>query len=1073
MASLDEISGSDAGGADLVQVRLLGSVDVTVGGVARPVSGLRRKGVLAVLGLAAGEVVSADRLIDIVWGDDAPATVANALQSNVSYLRGVLGSRSAIVAREQGYLLDLGPEATDLRVAERLIRQSRQAPDPAAGAACLREALALWRGEPLADVAGLPWLRAQAQRLADLRLQAVHGLVEARLALGEHAQLLPELERLSQQHPFDEHLHGQLMIALYRSGRQADALMAYRRLREQLGEELGIDPGPRLRELEAAILRQDDALRPRPVATRPSAAATAGERQDAGATAGERPGAGATAGGPPAPAQLPGTADGFVGRDAQLAQLDSVLGSVLDSALDSGLGAASPSGGAPGLTIAVIGGTAGVGKTSLAVHWAHRARHHFPGGQLYLNLRGYATSPPVEPVQALAQFLRALGVAAERVPLDVDEAAAMYRTLLADRRMLIVLDNAASPDQVRPLLPGGRGCLVLVTSRDRLGGLVASDGARPLALDVLGGGEAHALLTEVLGERRAGAEPHAVAELARVCGFLPLALRIAAANLVLRPGIAVAAYVAELREGNRLAALQVDGDENAAVRTAFDRSYGALKPDERRVFRLLGLVPGPDVDTAAVAALTAAREWQGAPERPFPLTSRWAGSVLARLVGRHLVTEVAPGRFTLHDLLRLYARSLADAEDGPPETAAAMDRLCAHYLDATDAAAGLLYRETLRWPVPRATPGERPFADHTQALRWLDTERANLVALVRHTAEHGPRPAAWRLADNLRGYFYLRRHVGDWLTVAGDGLRAARGQPGPQAAARLSLGSAHNSLGDSAAALEDYTEALALAERAGWSDGQAAALNNLGTVYSQTGRHRQAAQRFEQAAAAHERAGRLVGQAISLDNLGIVRRELGEPGTAAALHERAIELHRRTGFPLGHATALTNLAAACCELGRLDDALWHFTQALALHRQTGNRDRETISLYGMADVHRSAGRLAEAVRPAREALDLAKEIGDRRTEASAAMSLAAVEAAIGEHRSALDRYRHALHLAEQTDSRYLRARALAGVAAAELRLGNPAEAEAAAAQALDLSRDNGYHPIEAEVSATLAALPGP
>ena len=1023
----------------------------------RPVAGLRRKAVLAVLGLSAGEVVSTDRLIDVVWGDKAPATAANALQSNVSYLRSVLGSRTAIAARAHGYVLDIGAEATDLQVAERLIREGKESIDPSRSASYLRAALALWRGQPLVDVAGLTWLDGQAERIGNLRIEAVQALVDARLAFGEHAQLLPELERLTRQHPFHEHIHAQLMLALYRSGRQADALTTYRRLRGSLSEELGIDPSPHLRDLEAAILRQDNALQP---------------RRSASVTLRAEPGLAPEV----VPAQLPATVDGFVGRNAQLDQLDAFLAAALgDLALGNvaqggdgapggdgaqGRDGAQGGGGAPTLIIAAIGGTAGVGKTSLAVHWAHRVRDRFPDGQLYLNLRGYATSPPMEPGQALAQFLRALGVPAERVPLDVDEAAAMYRTLLADRRMLIVLDNAAGPEQVRPLLPGSPRCLVLVTSRDRLGGLVASDGARPLALDVLDAGEARALLAGILGETRVGSQPRAVAELAQICGFLPLALRIAAANLVMRPPVGVAQYVAELRQGNRLAALQVEGDESSAVRTAFDLSYAALKPDERRMFRLLGLVPGPDVDTVAAAALA-------------DTSAEQARRMLGRLVGRHLVIELAPGRFTLHDLLRLYARSLADAEDGPRETASATDRLCACYLDATEAAADLLYPETIRLPARPPPPGRRPappLADHMQALEWLDTERANLVALVHEAAEHGPRPAAWQLADNLRGYFYLRRHAADHLAVATDALRAAQGEPGPQAAAHLNLGAAHSARGDYRPAIAEYTAALALAEQAGWLEGQAGALNNLGTVHSQMGRHRQAADGFTRAATIHKRAGRLIGQASCLDNLGIVRRELGELDAAAALHRRAIALHRETGFALGHATALTNLAAVCHDLGLLDESLRHYTEAHALHRQTGNRDREAICLYGIADVHRSAGRHEEAAGPAQEALALAQEIADRRTEAMAAMSLAAIDGDLGRHRSALDRHRHALHLAERTDSRYIRARALVGVAAAELGLGHADDALGAVQEALDLIRGNEYRKLEVDALTTLAEI---
>jgi tetratricopeptide (TPR) repeat protein len=748
-----------------------------------------------------------------------------------------------------------------------------------------------------------------------------------------------------------------------------------------------------------------------------------------------------------APAQLPATAGWFVGRDAELDQLDMLL-------------AAASNGGVQTLVIAAIGGTAGVGKTSLAVHWSRRVLDRFPDGQLHVNLRGHATSPPVRPEQALARFLRALGVPAEEVPLDVDEAAAMYRTLLADRRMLILLDDAASAEQVRALLPGSPHCLVLVTSRDRLGGLIACDGARLLDLDVLAPGDAHALLAGILGRRRADAESGALAELAGLCGFLPLALRIVAANLVLRPHASVAGYVAELREGNRLTELGIDGDERSTARAAFDLSYASLEFDERRTFRLLGLLPGPDVDVLAAASLT-----DTSPEK--------VRRALGRLVDRHLVNEPASGRFALHDLLRLYARSLADAEDGPHETASAIGRLCAFYLSSTAAAARLLYAWTTRLPAQPYPPGHwpaPPFADHAGALKWMDTERANIVALVHQTAEHGPQAAAWQLADNLRGYFYLRRDAGDWLAVATAALRAAEGHPGPQAAAHLSLGVAHATKGNYDAAIANYTTALTLADPAGWLEGQATALNNLGTVYSQTGRHRQAAERFAQTVAVHQRAGNVVGQAVSLDNLGIVCRELGELECAAELHTRAIALYEQTGDPIGHAAAVDNLAAVYHDRGQLDQAFQHYTQAYTLHQQTGDRDRQAICLYGMAEVLCSAGRHDEVPGLAREALDIAREIGDHRTEANATMVLASVDARAGRYRSALDQYRHALHLAVEPGSRYLRARALLGVAHAGLGLEQVNKSLATVREALTLIQDNGYRALEVDCLITLAEI---
>src|SRR5690242_18657621 len=416
----------------VMRVRLLGPVDVMDGGEMLPVSGLRRKAVLATLALHAGQVVGTGRLVDAVWGETAPAAL-NTLQSHVSYLRTVLG-KAAIVARAPGYLLDLGDDGTDVLLAERLLRQDAQSADPGRRAADLREALALWRGRPLADLAGLAWLEQQAERLDLLREQVRHALSEARLAAGEHRQLVPELEQMSADHPLDEHVHAQLMTALYRSGRQADALAVYQRLRSTLAEELGLEPSLALRDLETAILRQDTVL-------------------DASA-----PAASLRAAAPlppvPVPAQLPPPVAAFVGRGAELARLDAILDGQEPYE-------------AAAVTISVITGTAGVGKTALAVHWAHRIAARFPGGQLYVDLRGFdSAGPPLDPVQALRGFFEAFGVPPERIPASLEDQVALYRSLLAGQRMLVVLDNARDAGQVRPLLPGSPGCLAIVTSRN-------------------------------------------------------------------------------------------------------------------------------------------------------------------------------------------------------------------------------------------------------------------------------------------------------------------------------------------------------------------------------------------------------------------------------------------------------------------------------------------------------------------------------------------------------------------------------------------------------------------------------
>jgi DNA-binding SARP family transcriptional activator len=616
-----------------MQVRLLGPVDVVVDGRPRPVRGLRRQAVLATLALHSGEVVSTGKLADVVWGKTAPPTAANTLQSHVSFLRTVLGSRAAILARPPGYVLDLGDDHTDVQLAEQFLRQGTQSADPARGARLLQDALALWRGQPLADVVGLEWLEEQAERLDLLGVRVRRALLTARLAAGEHAQLVPDLEQMAADHPLDEQIHAELMLALYRSGRQADALAAYQRLRRTLGEELGIDPGQPLRDLEVAILRQDqalDALVPVSPTARPAV---------------------------PVPAQLPSAVPAFVGRDAELAGLDALLRATVQA---TAAGTAT-------LVIAALSGTAGVGKTALAVHWAHRAAAQFPDGQLYVNLRGFDPGGAVEPSEALRGFLDALGVPAARIPESLPAQAGLYRSLLAGKRVLVVLDNAKDAGQARPLLPGSPGCLAIVTSRNQLTGLVATDGAYALTLDLLDSADARRLLACRLGSRRVAREPDAVDEIIASCARLPLALTIAAARAAASPGFPLAVLATDLRKATGVLDPLDGGDPATDVRAVFSWSYDALTTDAARLFRLLGLHPGPDIALPAAASLAATP-----PER--------AHALLAELTRAHLLAEHAPGRYGFHDLLRAYATELARTHDSQNVLSAAAHRVLDHYL---------------------------------------------------------------------------------------------------------------------------------------------------------------------------------------------------------------------------------------------------------------------------------------------------------------------------------------------------------------------------------------------------------
>jgi tetratricopeptide (TPR) repeat protein/DNA-binding XRE family transcriptional regulator len=754
--------------------------------------------------------------------------------------------------------------------------------------------------------------------------------------------------------------------------------------------------------------------------------------------------------GPQPPRLLPAVVADFTGRHQQVAALLALL------ERDGGPRGAA---GLPNATaIAVISGSAGVGKTALAVHTAHLLGERFPDGHLFVNLRGYDPAGPLEPARALAGLLYGLGVALEQIPVEVEAAAGQYRTLLADRRVLVLLDNARSAEQVRPLLPASPGSLVLVTSRDRLTGLAARDGARRLALGVLAPAEAAELLARLLGPDRVQAEPDTTAELARACAFLPLALRIAAANLADQPG-RIAEYTRELRAGNRLTLLAVDGDHDSAVKAAFDLSYQGLAPDARRLFRLLGLLPGQDVTAEAAAALA-----NLAPEH--------ARVLLGRLAAAHLVDEHAPSRFSFHDLLREYAADRARQTDSESDRVAAVRRLLGWYLGTTNAAARLAYPDKVRHPAPAGEhrPPMAPFSADTQALAWLDAERPNLMAAIQHAGAHGPPETAWLLADALRGYFLLRRYDIDWLAAARTGLAAAGDdQPAAQATMRLSLADRHWLVGEYAAATKQFTSALGLARRAGAVELQGGILSNLGHMHCLIGRPEEAAQHLTAAAVLNRQASGGV-RAPTLGNLGILNAKLGRLEQAVDYQIQALAAYHEVGSWTGEAITRWNFATTLRELGRLDDAREQLCQALVLFRRSGNRYGEALSLSGLAAVRCEAGRYAEALDLARAALALARDIHDRDSEALASNTLAAIQRGLGDPQAALGHSRDALRLAREVGVRHPEVVALLGLAAAHRHLGQLQRTRARTEQALAQARRTGYRILEGQALAILADL---
>jgi DNA-binding SARP family transcriptional activator/tetratricopeptide (TPR) repeat protein len=1006
---------------------LLGPVRALSEGRPVDLGSRKQRLVLAVLLLDANRFVATSRLVRACWPDEPPPTARRIIHTHVSRLRSILTAAGAqrygvsLVRHGSGYVLTCDPTRIDAHRFRGLVNRARADTSDEQKTALLGQALDLWQGSPLADAAPEATRHWLCPGLEETRLTAIADRLDARLRLGQHVTLIDELVGYAAEHPLQQRIVGQLMLALYRAGRAVDALEVYQQHRRRLVDEFGVDPCADLRQLELAILRADPALD----LPQPAAVPRASEELDPAV---------------PVAAELPADVADFTGRDGELRRLHDL-----------------PS----GTTVVTITGTAGVGKTALAVHWGHRIAGGFGDGQLYVDLRGYAAGPPVSAIEALAQFLRALGVPAERVPTTLDEAAARYRSLLAGKRMLIVLDNARSPEQVRPLLPGSATCLVVITSRNRLGGLVAREGARAIPLTVLDPPQARALLAGILGDERVRAEPEGVAELARLCAHLPLALRIAGANLLNRQGGTIAGLLAELGERSRLGALEIDGDDLAAVRATFDLSYAALPPAAARLFRLLGLDPGPDITAPAAAALAGT-------------TPEAAARLLDALAGVHLLEQRSPGRYHGHDLLRLYARERTEHEDSAAEREAAMLAMADWYLHSVDAAAEALYPQMLRLPTPPSDFKITPvgFGGPGEALRWLDSERANLVALIVHSAAHGSGARAWQLADALRGYFWLRRYTVDWLAVAQAGSAAATvdGDLRGQAAAELSLADAYQCLGRCDEAIGRYKSALALTRQADWPEGRAAAMGNLGIMHYELGRLTEAADHYSQALDLHRRTGRRSAEAVTLGNLATVHRELGRLWDATEQYREALMVLTETGSRYGQADATGNLGIVCHELGQLEQALRHLDRALAMHQEIGERYGEAITLSSLAAVHRDLGHDDQAFDLARAALVLAQEIGSQRTEAEAMIALASVECRAGQHHRAVDRYQHALGMLRETGALYPQVQALIGLATGYRQLGHLDQAHSYAGSALALARDAGLRVLEGQALSALAEV---
>jgi len=936
----------------MMRFRLLGPVEVRAGEDWRGIGAPKWRSVLAALLIHPGQIVSADTLIGELWRDEPPARAANLVSIYVLRLRRLMDDPDGhlLVTRAPGYLLRVAGDDTDALLFEAMVRDGRRAfaaGDPEGAARRLTEALGLWYGRPLADVPPTPLVEAEAERLSELRLGADELRITAELALGGHDQAVAEVRRLLADHPLREGLWLLLMRALDGAGRHAEALEAYGQARDAISGQLGVDPGAELRQLHADLLAKDTAASPVGVIS-------AGTLSPPAEPAPEPRPARGTKRAASGPAQLPADIADFTGRDEQVKRLSDLL---------SGAGAT----GDPGaVRIAVVAGSGGLGKTSLAVHAAHRVRRRFPDGQLYVDLLG-ATAAPLLPGDVLARFLRDLGVDGRDVPVDEDERAARYRTTLARRRMLVVLDNARDAAQVRPLLPGSASSAVLVTTRSRMPDLAST---KLVDLNVLDDDEALKLFVKVVGEERAAAEPEATAELLDACAGLPLAIRICAARLVTRSGWTIRAMAGRLTDEHRRLDEMRAGD--LAVRASFEVSFTSLPLstdkqgiDPALAFRLLGLWPGPSISAAAAAALFGVPEYS-------------AEDALEVLVDTHLLESVTTDRYRFHDLLRVYAAERAEADLPAAERDAAVTRLLTWYMRSADAAASVISPHRYNIPLePAADSAPLAFADVDDALAWYDSERANLVAATRQAAGSGLDEVAWRLPAPLFTMFNRRGNWADCIAthrVALESARRAGHRPG-EAWVLNNLGEALGFTRETEG-IAHLEQALMIRREIGDRKGEAQTANNLADAYVILDRKDEALDLLRRALELNRETGNRYGEGVALNNLGEAFLDLGRTEEAIDCFHRANRTFAEIKVPHGVGYALHNVGRSYLWLGRDAEALEHLRQALAVHRATGDRHREAFTLRFLGVAQSRAARPAEAEVSWAQAAAIFDDLGD-------------------------------------------------------------------------------------------------
>ncbi|SDT49460.1 tetratricopeptide repeat protein [Actinoplanes derwentensis] len=905
---LDDLGGGGTAAAG-IRVAVLGPLTVHDCDREVPIGSAMQRRLLGLLGLHPGQPVRTADLVDVLWDGRPPATHVNLIHGYVGALRKILGP-SVVVTGPDGYRLALDRDRIDLaRFGDLMTRAEHGAED-------YERALQCWRG-PIDPAIRL---HPAAVAAANLRIVATLAFADQAIATRRYDAAIRWLGPLSQEEPLHEGLHARLVLALAGSGRQAEALRHFAAVRDRIVQELGVEPGPQLTEAHLGVLRQE----------LPGAAV----RKTTGVI----------------PAELPSATAFLAGRDPALQSLNRLL---TDSAP----------------AIAAISGGPGTGKTTLAVHWAHAVRDRFPDGQLFVNLRGFDPAGAVVPAdRAIRTFLESLGVEPQKIPPGLDGQVNLYRSLLAARRVLVVLDNARDAEHVRPLLPGSAGSAAVVTSRNRLTGLIVVDGGTSVSLSVLHPEEAYALLSRRIGVDRAAAEPDAVAEIGRLCGHLPLALAIVAARAV-QAELPLSWFVVNLRAER--ARLDVLGGDEAAidVRGIFSWSYRVLSPAAARLFRLLGSHPGTDLGAGAAASMAG---------RPVEQVRE----PLGELVRGSLIEEESDGRYTMHDLLRVYALETAAEVDTAADREAAIRRMAGYYVAGAIGAGQILdpHRMTDRLGRPPVEPAA--FESTDAAAVWLTVERQNLLAVQLTAADAGLDDGAWWLAWGLAEYLQRGGHWQDWMATQRVALEAAHrlGDVYRETIADRGLGGAYARLGDFEKATPCFQRVLARYEQSGDLSEAASAHLSLGWVAGRRQDFSTALHHARQALALSRAVGNTRGEADGLNTVGWYLIQLGEHQSALVQCRQALALHREVGNRLGMADTWDTLGSVHHRLGEHQPALAAYREALAFYVEVLDRYHEALVLNQIGDTHRAAGDLPAA----RESWQQALWIFDDRGHAEAA-----------------------------------------------------------------------------------------